>query len=74
MTIDDESSVYVGGLPYNATEDSLRRVFDVYGAVVAVKVLFPRQLMLSFFLFFLSFVCTIDDMKLVLDFGNCFID
>lgn len=38
MTIDDESSIYVGGLPYDATEDSVRRVFDSYGEVVAVKV------------------------------------
>ncbi|XVE98251.1 hypothetical protein REPUB_Repub03eG0089600 [Reevesia pubescens] len=38
MTIDDESSVYVGGLPYNATESSIRHVFSLYGAVVAVKI------------------------------------
>lgn len=38
MTIDDESSIYVGGLPYDATENSVRRVFDSYGDVVAVKV------------------------------------
>lgn len=39
MTVDDESSIYVGGLPYSATEETLRRVFDVYGAVVDIKVL-----------------------------------
>ncbi|XWS26925.1 hypothetical protein CRYUN_Cryun26dG0072100 [Craigia yunnanensis] len=38
MTIDDESSVYVGGLPYDATEASIRRIFNLYGAVVAVKI------------------------------------
>lgn len=38
MTIDDESSVYVGGLPYDATEDRVRRVFELYGSVIAVKV------------------------------------
>ncbi|XWS70639.1 hypothetical protein CRYUN_Cryun03dG0064000 [Craigia yunnanensis] len=38
MTIDDDSSVYVGGLPYDATEASFRRVFSLYGAVVAVKI------------------------------------
>ncbi|KAL4331806.1 hypothetical protein GQ457_07G040640 [Hibiscus cannabinus] len=38
MTINDESSVYVGGLPYDATESSIRHVFSVYGAVVAVKI------------------------------------
>ncbi|KAH7572343.1 hypothetical protein ACOSQ2_015708 [Xanthoceras sorbifolium] len=42
MTIDDESSVYVGGLPCTATEDSIRRVFDLYGAVVAVKIVSDR--------------------------------
>lgn len=39
MTVDDESSVYVGGLPYDTTEDSLRKTFSRYGSVVAVKVL-----------------------------------
>lgn len=38
MTIDDDNSVYVGGLPYDADEESIRRVFDLYGHVVAVKV------------------------------------
>ncbi|XP_022731825.1 zinc finger CCCH domain-containing protein 25-like isoform X2 [Durio zibethinus] len=38
MTIDDDSSVYVGGLPYDATESSISRVFSLYGAVVAVKI------------------------------------
>ncbi|KAE8675901.1 hypothetical protein F3Y22_tig00111640pilonHSYRG00107 [Hibiscus syriacus] len=37
MTINGESSVYVGGLPYDATESSIRHVFSVYGAVVAIK-------------------------------------
>lgn len=39
MTIDDESSIYVGGLPYDASEDSIRRVFEFYGSVVAVRVI-----------------------------------
>ncbi|XP_052199617.1 glycine-rich RNA-binding protein RZ1A [Diospyros lotus] len=42
MTIDDENSVYVGGLPYEASEDSLRRVFDLYGHVIAVKIINDR--------------------------------
>ncbi|XP_031262465.1 serine/threonine-protein kinase fray2 isoform X1 [Pistacia vera] len=42
MTIDDESSVYVGGLPYNATERTVREVFDLYGSVVAVKIVNDR--------------------------------
>ena len=38
MTIDDESSIYVGGLPYDATKDSIHRVFELYGAILDVKV------------------------------------
>ncbi|EPS69711.1 hypothetical protein M569_05055, partial [Genlisea aurea] len=43
MTIDDNSSIYVGGLPYEVTEESLRRVFYVYGAVLAVKIINDRS-------------------------------
>lgn len=43
MTVDDDSSIYVGGLPYDATEDSLRGIFDLYGAVVAVKIINDRS-------------------------------
>lgn len=42
MTVDDENSIYVGGLPYDATEETLRRVFDLYGAIVAVKIVNDR--------------------------------
>lgn len=42
MTIDDEKSIYVGGLPYDATEETLRKAFVLYGAVVAVKVINDR--------------------------------
>lgn len=42
MTIDDESSVYVGGLPYNVSEDSLRDLFAIYGSIVAVKIINDR--------------------------------
>ncbi|CAM8925709.1 unnamed protein product [Rhodiola kirilowii] len=44
MTIDDENSVYVGGIPYDATEDSLSRVFDLYGKIVAVKIVNDRDI------------------------------
>ncbi|KAK3031141.1 hypothetical protein RJ639_035139 [Escallonia herrerae] len=37
MTVDDDNSVYVGGLSYDATEDSLREAFSYYGSIVAVK-------------------------------------
>ncbi|KAB5514234.1 hypothetical protein DKX38_028140 [Salix brachista] len=39
MTIDDDRSIYIGGLPYNASEDTLRRVFNLYGSIVAVKII-----------------------------------
>ncbi|CAN6442065.1 unnamed protein product [Victoria cruziana] len=44
MTIDDDNSIYVGGLPYDATEESVRRAFDLYGAVVAVKIINDRHI------------------------------
>ncbi|KAJ8769780.1 hypothetical protein K2173_007640 [Erythroxylum novogranatense] len=39
MTVDDDKSIYVGGLPNAATEDTLRRVFSLYGSIVAVKLI-----------------------------------
>ncbi|XP_077252572.1 uncharacterized protein LOC143891972 [Tasmannia lanceolata] len=39
MTIDDDNSIYVGGIPYDSSEVSIRSVFDFYGAVVAVKII-----------------------------------
>ncbi|OVA06537.1 RNA recognition motif domain [Macleaya cordata] len=44
MTIDDDNSIYVGGLPYDCTEDSIRRVFNLYGAVVAIKIINDREI------------------------------
>eukprot|EP00262_Sarcandra_glabra_P018733 TRINITY_DN6837_c0_g1_i1.p1 TRINITY_DN6837_c0_g1~~TRINITY_DN6837_c0_g1_i1.p1 ORF type:complete len:351 (+),score=63.64 TRINITY_DN6837_c0_g1_i1:116-1168(+) len=43
MTIDDDNSIYVGGLPYESSEEAIRRVFDLYGAVVAVKIINDRE-------------------------------
>ncbi|KAK6941582.1 RNA recognition motif domain [Dillenia turbinata] len=43
MTIDDEKSVYVGGLPYDATEEKIRDAFQFYGSVVAVKIINDRR-------------------------------
>ncbi|KAM0933387.1 putative RNA recognition motif domain, nucleotide-binding alpha-beta plait domain superfamily [Dioscorea sansibarensis] len=43
MTIDDENSIYVGGLPYECTDDDLRAAFDIYGAIVAVKIINDRE-------------------------------
>ncbi|GJY81368.1 U1 small nuclear ribonucleoprotein 70 kDa isoform X2, partial [Tanacetum coccineum] len=37
MTIDDENSIYVGNLPYEATEATIRTAFDIYGQIIAVK-------------------------------------
>ncbi|XP_078432319.1 RNA-binding (RRM/RBD/RNP motifs) family protein [Wolffia australiana] len=42
MTIDDEKSVYVGGLPYDATEETVRRAFDLYGAVRDIRIINDR--------------------------------
>lgn len=39
MTINDDNSVYVGGLPYDATEESVCKVFDLYGHIKAVKII-----------------------------------
>ncbi|WCJ29714.1 RNA-binding (RRM/RBD/RNP motifs) family protein [Euphorbia peplus] len=39
MTVDDDNSIYVGGLPYTSTEDSLHRVFAPYGPIIAVKII-----------------------------------
>ncbi|XP_061345280.1 glycine-rich RNA-binding protein RZ1B [Gastrolobium bilobum] len=39
MTMDDDSSIYVGGLPYDATEDTIRTVFNLYGAILDVKII-----------------------------------
>ncbi|KAJ3691943.1 hypothetical protein LUZ60_012293 [Juncus effusus] len=41
--VDDEKSIYVGGIPYDSTEDSLRCVFDLYGAVTAVKIINDKK-------------------------------
>lgn len=40
MTLDDDSSIYVGGLPYGATDETIRTVFNLYGAILDVKVVF----------------------------------
>jgi RNA recognition motif-containing protein len=38
MTLDDESSVYVGGLAYDSTEDMLQKAFETYGDINSIKV------------------------------------
>ncbi|KAL9326269.1 hypothetical protein ACSQ67_006914 [Phaseolus vulgaris] len=52
MTIDDDSSIYVGGLPYDITEETIRTVFNLYGAILDVKVHFSN----SFFFFFFQII------------------
>ncbi|KAL1189170.1 Glycine-rich RNA-binding protein 8 [Cardamine amara subsp. amara] len=44
MTMDDGNSVYVGGLPYDVTEEALRRVFSIYGSVLTVKIVNDRSI------------------------------
>ncbi|KAK7281664.1 hypothetical protein RIF29_09852 [Crotalaria pallida] len=39
MTMDDECSIYVGGIPYDTTEDTIRTVFNLYGAILDVKII-----------------------------------
>ncbi|KFK26244.1 hypothetical protein AALP_AA8G222000 [Arabis alpina] len=41
--MDDGNSVYVGGLPYDVSEESLRRVFSVYGNVIIIKIVNDRS-------------------------------
>ncbi|KAJ4872917.1 RNA-binding (RRM/RBD/RNP motifs) family protein [Raphanus sativus] len=43
MTMDDANSVYVGGLPYDVTEEAIRRVFSTYGTVVYIKIVNDRS-------------------------------
>ncbi|KAH7365622.1 hypothetical protein KP509_18G038200 [Ceratopteris richardii] len=43
MTMDDESSVYVGGLSFDTTEDILRDRFEEFGTVVAVKIIVDKD-------------------------------
>ncbi|CAN8300752.1 unnamed protein product [Cochlearia groenlandica] len=38
MTMDDGNSVYVGGLPYDVTDETLRREFSIYGTVLTIKI------------------------------------
>ncbi|XP_050213108.1 zinc finger CCCH domain-containing protein 25 [Mercurialis annua] len=39
MSVDEGNSIYVGSLPYSATENTIRRVFGPYGAIVSVKII-----------------------------------
>ncbi|MCO5557914.1 hypothetical protein L7F22_011487 [Adiantum nelumboides] len=43
MTMDDESSVYVGGLSFDTTEDALRDKFEEFGSIVAVKIIIDKD-------------------------------
>ncbi|KAF8094472.1 hypothetical protein N665_0362s0014 [Sinapis alba] len=43
MTVDDANSVYVGGLPYDITEEALHRVFATYGTIVNIKIVNDRS-------------------------------
>ncbi|CAH2072321.1 unnamed protein product [Thlaspi arvense] len=43
MTIDDNNSVYVGGLPYDIAEEDLRRVFSIYGTILNIKIVNDRS-------------------------------
>ena len=53
MAVDEVTSVYVGGLPYEANEDLLRDAFQYYGTIVSVKVR-PAPLLPPFLPFWLA--------------------
>lgn len=53
MTMDDECSIYVGGIPYDTTEDTVRTVFNLYGAILDVKVFLLLLLLLHNFTCFM---------------------
>ncbi|MCC5868872.1 MAG: RNA-binding protein [Gammaproteobacteria bacterium] len=36
-------NIYVGNLPYNATEDELRQAFEAFGQVSSVKIIMDRD-------------------------------
>jgi RNA recognition motif-containing protein len=36
-------NIYVGNLPYGATEDELRQAFEAYGQVSSVKIIMDRE-------------------------------
>lgn len=37
------TNIYVGNLPFNATEESIRDLFSVYGTVESVKLITDRE-------------------------------
>ncbi len=37
------ASIYVGNLPYTATEDEIRDIFAPFGEVLAVKIIMDRE-------------------------------
>ena len=55
MTVDDENSVYVGNLPYDATEDSTQSVFDLYAQIIAFKINLVCEFATLFSLWFYVF-------------------
>ncbi|KMZ55991.1 hypothetical protein ZOSMA_9G00960 [Zostera marina] len=44
MTIDDDSSIYVGGIPYDCTDEVLRHTFEIYGSVVDIKIINDHEI------------------------------
>ncbi|MCL7049487.1 hypothetical protein MKW94_009301 [Papaver nudicaule] len=42
MTVDNDNSIYVGNIPYDCTEDDIRKVFDLFGSIIAVKTIGGR--------------------------------
>jgi RNA recognition motif-containing protein len=38
-----ETNIYVGNLPFSASEDQVRQMFETYGQVVSVKLINDRE-------------------------------
>ncbi|WP_243310693.1 MULTISPECIES: RNA recognition motif domain-containing protein [Fundidesulfovibrio] len=38
-----ETNIYVGNLPFSATEDQVRQLFETYGQVTSVKLINDRE-------------------------------
>jgi len=38
-----ETNIYVGNLPFSATEEQVRQMFEAYGAVTTVKLINDRE-------------------------------
>lgn len=52
-----DTAIYVGNLPYSASEEELRQMFGTYGEVTRVNIVMDRYLVLCFLFPFPKKVC-----------------